>query len=86
MQTNNTLKFLDTYTIEQFKADHQVPTIKVKKNPNTGKLFFTYGNKVGAVSSKGIPSKPVISLVEGDGEEFYLLHNEGQGAETLAAF
>lgn len=87
------LKFIETLTIEQFKAKELVPTVQVRRNDATGKLFFTYGSKTGAVSTKGIPEHPVISLVQGDPTElnptgeFYLLHNEGQGgAHVIATF
>ena len=81
------LKFNKTLTVEQFKAKELVSHIDVKKNPKTGKLFFTYGNKTGAVSAKGIPTKPMLSNVTGEGgETFYLLHEEGQGAPTIASF
>lgn len=85
---DNNLKFIDTLTVEQFKAQQLVKEIQVRKNPHTSKLFFTYGGKTGAVSTKGIPTHPMISLVEGnDGEQFYLLHEEGQGgAPVLATF
>ena len=94
------LIFNDTLTVEQFKAQMNVSRIDVKKNPKTGKLFFTYGAKTGAVARKGIPQHPMFSLVcpEGDtldeahaGERgcstFWLLHEEGQGgAPELASF
>ena len=81
------LKFIETFTVNQFKSKMQVESLNVKRNPNTGKLFFTYGAKIGAVSSKGIPNKPMVSEVCGaDGESFYLLHNEGEGAATIASF
>lgn len=106
MQTNN-LYFIHSLTVEQFKSSNLVKSLQVKENPKTGSLFFTYGSKIGAVSSKGIPTEPLISLVNGSinreptDEElkhigiandeaangfFYLLHNEGHGAETLATF
>lgn len=85
METNN-LQFLDTLTVSQFKAEKRVEKLQVKKNPNTGKLFFTFGAKTGAVSSKGIPEHPMVSLVEGsDGEQFYLLHEEGKGSAPVVA-
>lgn len=85
----NNLIFVDTFTVEQFKNATKVSELNVKRNPNTGKFFFTYGAKTGAVSSKGIPTKPMVSLVRSKdtGEEFYLLHNEGTGgAPTIATF
>ena len=94
------LIFNDTLTVEQFKAKMNVSRIDVKKNPKTGKLFFTYGAKTGAVAVKGIPQHPMFSVVcpKGDtldvahaGEKgcstFWLLHEEGQGgAPVLASF
>ena len=82
------LIFNDTLTVEQFKAAMNVSRIDVKKNPKTGKLFFTYGAKTGAVAVKGITVKPMLSNVTGsDGSSFWLLHEEGQGgALKLASF
>lgn len=87
----NNLEFLDTLTVEQFKAEKRVDKIQVKKNPNTGKLFFTFGAKTGAVAQKGVPTHPMISHVKGDptpenpSGEFYLLHEEGQGGAPVVA-
>lgn len=82
------LTFNETLTVEQFKSVMNVSRIDVKQNPKTGKLFFTYGAKTGAVAVKGIPAHPMLSNVTGsDGETFWLLHEEGQGgAPTLATF
>ena len=82
------LSFNKTLTVEQFKSEMQVSRIEVKKNPHTGKLFFTYGSKTGAVAVKGIPSNPMLSNVTTpEGDSFWLLHEEGQGgAPTLATF
>ncbi len=82
------LQFNETLTVEQFKAQMNVSRIDVKKNPKTGKLFFTYGAKTGAVAVKGVPAHPMLSNVTGsDGESFWLLHEEGQGgAPTIATF
>lgn len=82
------LQFNETLTVEQFKVQMNVSRIDVKKNPKTGKLFFTYGAKTGAVAVKGVPAHPMLSNVTGsDGESFWLLHEEGQGgAPTIATF
>lgn len=82
------LTFNETLTVEQFKSEMKVSRIEVKKNPKTGKLFFTYGSKTGAVAVKGIPSNPMLSNVTTpEGDSFWLLHEEGQGgAPTLATF
>ena len=80
------LTFLDTLTVEQFKAEKLVDKIQVKRNPKTNKLFFTYGAKIGAVAVKGVPTHPMVSLVQGDNsDEFYLLHEEGQGGAPVVA-
>ena len=82
------LTFNETLTVEQFKSQMQVSRVDVKKNPHTGKLFFTYGSRTGAVAMKGIPQNPMFSNVTGsDGVSFWLLHEEGDGgAPTLASF
>lgn len=87
------LKFLGTFTVEQVKRELGVDEIKVRKNPHSNKLFMTAGGKsIGTVSTNGIPKKPMISRVRGevtelnpDGE-FYLLHEEADGAEVIATF
>ena len=86
--TQGNLTFNDTLTVEQFKAQMKVSHIDVKKNPKTGKLFFIYGAKTGAVAVKGIPAHPMLSNVTGsDGSSFWLLHEEGKGrAPILASF
>lgn len=85
---DNQLKFIETLTVEQFKAAQYVDKIQVKRNPKTNKLFFTFGSKTGAVAVKGIPQHPMVSQVETpDGEVFWLLHEEGTGgAPVLATF
>ena len=88
METRENFKsWNETLTVEQFKAKELVSRIDVKKNPKTGKLFFTYGAKSGAVAIKGVPKHPMLSNVTGsDGASFWLLHEEGNGAETIATF
>ena len=86
------LEFKETLTVEQFKEAMHVSRIDVKQNPKTNTRFFTYGTKVGAVASKGIPEHPMLSFVKGAATEknpsgeFWLLHEEGQGAPVLASF
>ena len=87
------LQFKETLTVEQFKAAMNVSRIDVKQNPKTNTIFFTYGAKTGAVSSKGIPEHPMLSYVKGEpteknpSGEFWLLHEEGRGgAPVLASF
>ena len=81
------LTFVKTLSIEQFKAAQKIDQLEVRRNPHTSKLFLTWLGGTGAVSSKGIPTnKPVISLVKGEEGEFYLLHEQGEGAPTVATF
>lgn len=81
------LTFNRTLTVEQFKEEQLVSRILVKKNPKNNNLFFTFGSSTGAVASKGIPKFPMISNVTTpEGDNFWLLHEEGQGAPTLATF
>lgn len=85
------LKFLQTWSINDFKSNQQVQEIEIKKNESTGKCFFTYGLETGACSKRvgmGEVTIPVISqvCVPMTGETFYLLHQRGEsmGATTLA--
>ena len=82
------LHFIETLTVEQFKARMKVEKIQVKQNPKNNKLFFTFGSKTGAVALKGIPAHPMVSEVTTpDGDTFWLLHEEGTGgAPVLATF
>lgn len=85
------LKFLQTWSITDFKNNQRVQEIEIKRNESTGKCFFTYGVETGACSKKvavGEVTMPVISqvCVPMSGEMFFLLHQKGEsmGATTLA--
>lgn len=79
-------------SVNDFKRETGTAAIEVKRNPNTGKLFFTYGKETGAVSDSfntENTENTVISEVcsEETGDTFFLLHNLGKGAcATLARF
>ena len=80
----NGLVFLQTWSVDDFKKETGTVTLEVKRNPHTGKLFFAYGNEVGAVSDRfesGGFSSPVVSQVcsEDTGDTFFLLHQRGEG-------
>ena len=85
----DSLKFIETMSVADFKAKMGVEKIDVKQNPNTVKCFFVYGRETGAVSErflKGEITKPVISQVclPETGDMFYMLHQQGDGgAPTL---
>jgi len=84
------LKFLKTWTINQFKAEQQVEKIEVLKNEATGKCFIAFGFEKGAVSEKferGELTNPVISQVcsPETGDLFMLLHQKGEGGAEIMA-
>ena len=84
------LKFIETLSVADFKAQKGVNKIEVKQNPSTGKCFFAYGFETGAVSAKflrGGIDNPVISqvCVPETGDMFYLLHQQGESNVTTLA-
>ena len=84
------LKFLETMSVAEFKAQKGVEKIDVKQNPQTGKCFFVYGCETGAVSDKftnGEITNPVISQVcsSETGDMFYILHKKGDGGAPILA-
>jgi len=83
---NHTLKFLRTFTLDEFKEWKGILQIRIIRNEQTGKHFFGYGDKAGAVTSKypaEVLDHPVISevLSEESGEQFLLLHNAGDNPQ-----
>lgn len=79
------LKYLETYTPEEFKEMNGGRRIKLHRNATTGKFFFTCGSKQGALPLYGIPENPMVSLVQNEEEgskPFWMIHNEG-GAEVI---
>lgn len=83
--SQRTLTFVSSQSIAQFKSSKMIDKIDVKKNPSTNKLFLSFAGNTGAVALSYDSNKPkLISLVrDAEGVEFYMLHNEGTGAETI---
>ena len=83
--SQRTLTFVKSFSINQFKSEKQIEKIDIKKNPTTGKLFLSFAGNTGAVALSYDSNKPkLISLVrDAESVEFYMLHNEGNGAETV---
>jgi len=82
------LKFLQTWSIEEFKSTQGVDKIDILKGDVSGKAFFAFGPETGACSRKvlaGELTDPVISQVcsADTGDTFYLLHQKGEGGATL---
>lgn len=68
------LKFIKTFTINEFKILFGVKKIEVKKHPK-GFLFFPFRNVIGIVVLKGMPKNPRISIViDKFGIPHYILH------------
>lgn len=79
----NDLKYIATYTIEEFKAIFNCTRIDVKVNPKTEELFFSYGCHTGYVALKCEPISPVISVVTNSaGALFLLLHEKEDTGKT----
>lgn len=77
------LKYIATYTIEDFKAIFNCTRIDVKVNPKTEELFFSYGCHTGYVALKCKPTSPVISVVTNSaGSLFLLLHEKEDTGKT----
>lgn len=60
---DNNLHFIETMTVEQFKAAQRVENLTLKQASGSSKIFFQYGGRTGAVSTNGVPQKPMVSLV-----------------------
>lgn len=80
------LEFLNSWTVENFAKRQGTDMIEVLLNSKTNCLFFTYGpgkHDCGKVTKAKI-TKPIISEVVDTvtGEQFFLLHNEGEGGAT----
>lgn len=69
------LKYIRTYTIDEFKAEFNVSRIFVKVNHHNVILFY-FGTNIGVVSNDNHLLNPVISIVcNSAGKIFCLLHN-----------
>ena len=82
------LKFLQTWSVEEFKSAQGVEKIDILKGDTSGKAFFAFGPETGACSRRALAGKltdPVISQVCNveTGDTFYLLHQKGEGGATL---
>lgn len=85
-EKKHTLEYQESWTVENFARKKGTDMIEVLFNEQTKCLFFTYGPgkyDCGKVTKAEI-KKPIISKVKDlkTGEEFYLLHNEGEGGAT----
>ena len=85
----NKLDFLRSYTVEEFKQMQGVEEIQILRNETTGKCFFSYAGKSGAVTTR-YPEEPLRSPLISEvvstetGETFFLLHSERNKATKLA--
>ena len=84
------LKFLQTWSVDEFKAEKGVNKIDILQSEITGKSFISFGQETWACSHKvfsGELTNPVVSQVcsQDTGETFYMLHQKGEGRATLLA-
>lgn len=71
------LKYIKTYTIDEFKAEFNVSRIFIKVNPSNNVISFHFGTNIGIVSNDNYMVDPVISIVcNSAGKLFCLLHNK----------
>lgn len=89
----NNLTFIRTLTVSEFKAEFENPEIKLLKNPDTQKRFFSVpsvefnGKQFSGPISEKCDIKGELSFSEVEGEEgrMWILHNPGKGSvEQLA--
>lgn len=83
----DSLKFLETMTVEEFKAQKGITKLDIFRNEKTGKAFFAIGNEYGAVYAK-YPKEPLIEpmvseVATSTGEKFFLLHNKSEGVNKM---
>lgn len=71
---------IETLTIEQFKEKMAITSINVKKNVNTGFLYFECDKDIeGEVMIEQIPKQPMMSkFVLLNSKTHWLLHEEGE--------
>jgi hypothetical protein len=91
MTTARDLVFTETWSVPEFKQRQGVLEIEVKQNEKTGKWFFDYKFGSGACSQRaaaGTMDNPVISNVISatTGEQFFLLHQKGEGGGATTMF
>lgn len=71
------LKYIKTYTIDEFKAEFNVNQVFVKLNLSDQIISFYYGTNLGVVANDNYMDDPVISIVcNSAGKIFGLLHNK----------
>ncbi len=79
------LTYINTYSVEAFKALVNCERLFVKAMPNTNTLYFTYGCNIGLTVITGIPKEPVIAIVANSSGKIFplLMEKEDLGKTTL---
>lgn len=57
------LKYINVYSVEEFKLLSNCEKLFVKKDPKDNQLFFTYGANIGKVALLSLPVEPVVAIV-----------------------
>lgn len=77
------LKYIKTYTIDEFKSEFNVNHVYVRKCLSNNLVFFHYGTNIGIVSNDNCMINPAISIVSNSaGKLFCLLHNKNNIGKT----
>lgn len=78
------LKYIKTYSVDEFKAEFNVSEFFIRANPNNNIfLSFYYGTNIGIVANDNCMLNPVISIVcNSAGKVFGLLHNKSNIGKT----
>lgn len=80
------VKYLRTFTIDEFKALYNIDKIRVILNEKRF-LVFQFLNCIGYVAERSVPKEPQISLItDALGNLFYLLHEKGYCKDELMFF
>ena len=80
------VKYLRSFTIDQFKELYNIDTIRVILTDKKF-LVFNFLDCIGYVAEVGVPSNPEISLVtDAKGNLFYLLHEAGYCKDELMLY
>lgn len=77
------LTFKETHSLALFGKLCGATELRTFVNDETGKKSFRAGGLRGAIATKFDEAKPMLvsSVIGVDNEAFWLLHNEGEGAD-----
>lgn len=81
------VKYLYTFSIEDFKNFFGLEQILVKSHPSGCLYFCSRINEWGIYNCDGVPTNPVVSLAtDSDGHLLLILHNNGDTPAVVFPF